>query len=109
MPDNLPPPIELYFETDRIEAIDRLSDCFTEDAVVTDEKRTHRGLDAIFAWKRDVMAAVTYTVTPLKLERDGARTVVTGRLEGDFPGSPVVLRYFFTLAGDRIASLEIRP
>lgn len=109
MSNTLPRPIEIYFETDRMEAIDRLSDCFAADAVVTDEKRTHEGIEAIFAWKRDVMETVTYTVTLLKLEEVGDKTVVTGRLEGDFPGSPAVLRYFFTLAGDRITSLEIRP
>jgi hypothetical protein len=32
---------------------------------------------------------------------------VTSHLVGDFPGSPVDLRYFFVLDGDKIASLEI--
>jgi len=36
-------------------------------------------------------------------------TVVTSRLTGNFPGSPVDLRYFFRLEGDKIASLEIVP
>jgi hypothetical protein len=32
-----------------------------------------------------------------------------GHLVGNFPGGPVDLRFFFTLAGDKIASLEIFP
>jgi hypothetical protein len=32
---------------------------------------------------------------------------VTSHVVGDFPGSPVNLRYFFVLEGDKIASLEI--
>jgi hypothetical protein len=34
---------------------------------------------------------------------------VTGRVTGDFPGSPVDLQYRFTLEGDKIARLEIAP
>jgi hypothetical protein len=33
--------------------------------------------------------------------------VVTAHVAGDFPGSPIDLRYAFVLAGDRIARLEI--
>ena len=39
----------------------------------------------------------------------GERTVVTAHVRGDFPGSPLDLRYFFVLEGDRIAELEIEP
>ena len=35
-------------------------------------------------------------------------TIVTGRVAGNFPGSPVDLRYTFILAGEKIARLEIR-
>ena len=46
---------------------------------------------------------------PFAAEQQGAMTVVTSRLTGNFPGSPVDLRYFFKLEGDKIASLEIIP
>jgi hypothetical protein len=36
-----------------------------------------------------------------------SRIVVTNRLTGSFPGSPIEIRFVFTLAGDKIASLEI--
>jgi hypothetical protein len=39
--------------------------------------------------------------------RDGDRTVVTARVTGTFKGSPVDLRYAFTLKGDAIARLEV--
>lgn len=38
---------------------------------------------------------------------DGAS--VPAHLAGDFPGSPLGLRCFFSISGDKIASLEIRP
>ncbi|PYM74471.1 MAG: hypothetical protein DME10_06420 [Candidatus Rokuibacteriota bacterium] len=46
----------------------------------------------------------------LRLARDDAfagKTIVTGRVSGNFPNSPVELRYAFTLAGGKIARLEI--
>ena len=39
----------------------------------------------------------------------GDLTVITSRLTGDFPGSPVDLRFFFRLERGKIASLEIIP
>jgi hypothetical protein len=41
-------------------------------------------------------------------EKDG-KTVVTSHLVGNFPGSPVDLRFLFKLEADKIASLEIIP
>jgi hypothetical protein len=41
------------------------------------------------------------------MERD-ARIVVVGKVAGDFPGSPVNLQHIFRVAGNKIASLEIR-
>jgi hypothetical protein len=40
-------------------------------------------------------------------EQVDRKIVVTSRLTGNFPGSPVDLRFFFELEGDKIASLEI--
>jgi hypothetical protein len=38
-----------------------------------------------------------------------ASFVVACRLTGNFPGSPVDLRFIFELEGDKIVSLEITP
>jgi hypothetical protein len=39
----------------------------------------------------------------------GDSYLVTTRVEGNFPGSPVELRYNFELRGDLIATLVIAP
>jgi hypothetical protein len=49
------------------------------------------------------------TVEVIDIAETDDKTIVTGRVSGGFPGSPVELRYTFTLAGDKIARLEIRP
>jgi len=85
------------------------SECFTEDAVVKDEGHAHHGRTAIRQWKENVSAKYQYTCEPIACELQGETTVVTCRLTGNFPGSPLDLRFFFVLEGDKIASLEIMP
>jgi hypothetical protein len=48
---------------------------------------------------------VTVVVTDTA-KKDG-KTVVTGRVSGTFPGSPIQLHYVFTLAREKISRLEI--
>ncbi len=105
---NLPKPIAAYFTADKGDG-DAVSRCFTEDAVVRDEGHTHRGLAAIKTWKTDASAKYEYTSEPFACEEKDEKTMVTSHLIGDFPGSPVDLRFFFKLEGDKIASLEIIP
>jgi hypothetical protein len=76
---------------------------------VKDEAHTYQGRAAIKQWKTDVSAKYQYTCEPLACERKDGKIVVTCRLTGNFPGSPVDLRFFFELDGDQIASLEIIP
>ena len=105
---SLPKPIAAYFAADRGDG-EAVSQCFTENAVVKDEGHTHKGRAAIKEWKTDASAKYDYTCEPFACEEKDGKTVVTGHLVGNFPGSPVDLRFFFKLDGDKIASLEIIP
>jgi SnoaL-like domain len=105
---NLPKPIVAYFAAEMADG-EAISRCFTEDAVVKDEGQTHQGRAAIKRWKTEASAKYQYTCEPLACEPKGGKCVVTSHLIGNFPGSPVDLRFFFELEGDQIASLEIMP
>ncbi len=105
----LPAPIARYFAADRRSDPAATAACFTPDAIVTDEGNIYAGQDAIRQWMVNASTQYTYSVEPYSLSQDDARIVVTSRLVGNFPGSPVDLRYLFLIAGDRIASLEIAP
>ena len=104
----LPTPIAAYFNADRGSS-KTVAACFTADAVVQDEGHTYRGTEEIRQWRDDVAAKFTYTCESLTVERQADATVVTCRLEGNFPGSPANLRFFFRLAADKIAALEVIP
>lgn len=105
----LPDPIAAYFDADRSGNADAVAACFSDDAVVTDERRTHTGRQAIRRWKAEASATVSYVVAPFAIGTDARRMVVTSHVSGDFPGSPIDLRYVFTVDGDKIAGLEIVP
>jgi hypothetical protein len=102
----LPAPISAYYEADRNNK-QGVGDCFTDDAVVIDEGNTYIGRVAIRKWKEASAKKYKYTAEPFAIGAKGERTIVTAHLVGDFPGSPLDLRYAFTLRGDKIASLEI--
>lgn len=105
---SLPKPIAAYFAADRVDGA-AISQCFTESAVVKDEGQTYKGRAAIKKWKTDASAKYQYTSEPFAREEKDGKTVVTCHLVGNFPGSPVDLRFFFQLEGDKIASLEVMP
>lgn len=107
-PIDLPVPVAAYFAADTIGA-EAVAQCFTDGAVVIDERQEHRGRTAIARWKVEASAKFRYTVERLSVHVSGDQTTVTGRVTGDFPGSPVELQYHFTLEGDKIARLEIAP
>jgi SnoaL-like domain len=103
---DLPEAVAAYFSADRLDS-EAVVRCFTREAVVRDENQTHTGIDAIKRWRAEVGSKFVYTSKPLSQTRDGGAIVVTSRLTGNFPGSPVDLRYAFRLERGKIASLEI--
>lgn len=105
---NLPEPIAAYFDADRQNG-QAVARCFTPDGRVLDEGKTHSGPAAIEAWKAHSSSAYSYTATPIRVEGKDGKYVVTAHVAGDFPGSPVDLRYLFTLQRQKVATLEIAP
>lgn len=106
---DLPAAIARYFEADRHLDPDAVAQCFTAAATVRDEGNFYVGRDSIRRWKDESSRKYSYTVTPLTVAEERGRTIVTARLVGNFPGSPVDLRYAFLLEAGEIAELEIIP
>ena len=105
---DLPEPIAAYFDADTRDA-EAVARCFTKQAVVKDEGQTHTGVAAIKAWKSAASAKYTYTSEPFAVDQKDGGYVVTSRLTGNFPGSPVNLRFASRVERGKIASLEIAP
>ncbi|MFL9826870.1 nuclear transport factor 2 family protein [Rhodoplanes sp. SY1] len=107
MPLVLAPPVAAYFAAARRGA--DIGPCFGETAVVVDERATHAGRAAIRRWHDAATATYRHVAEPLAVAEAEGRTVVTARVTGAFPGSPIDLRYAFVLDRDTIARLEIAP
>jgi hypothetical protein len=109
MTTELPKPIALYISLENGADTGVLPQCFIEHATVRDEGQTIAGLAAIQQWMKDTKKKYRHRMEPLAWVESGGKTIVTNRLAGDFPGSPITLEFVFTLEGDRIAALQIRP
>ncbi|QZN85169.1 nuclear transport factor 2 family protein [Cellulomonas sp. C5510] len=109
-PEDLPAAVRAFLAAQSAcdaEAAVRVS---TPGAVVVDDGTTYRGSDGVRRFLTRAGSEFTYTTTLVGAERvDDARWVVTHRLEGDFPGGVVDLRYRFALEGGLVAELVIAP
>jgi ketosteroid isomerase-like protein len=107
---DLPVPVRRYFEVVDGDDPDALVALMTPDVVVVDDGATWQGHDGVREWRAKVVRQWDYTteLTDARLA-DAATYVVTGHIEGNFPGGEVDLFYSFGLAGDLIAGLAISP
>jgi hypothetical protein len=102
-------PIDLYFISENAHDPSAIDSCFAAGAVVRDEGKTITGVAAIKAWRIETDEKYHHIVEPLSVSTRDGKVVVTGKVSGDFPGSPINLEHIFEIDGGRIASLEIRP
>ena len=108
--NELPSIITAYQAAHDQHDIDAALATFTEDAVVHDEDRDWAGVDQIRQWLVKTSTEYTFTRTLLGAEPSGTDSwLLRNRLEGNFPGGVVDLRYEFKLDGERIAGLVIAP
>ncbi|MET8086611.1 nuclear transport factor 2 family protein [Micromonospora sp. NPDC005197] len=107
---DLPDVIDRYFRAVRDGDLDALVACFADTASVADEDRLYEDRPSIRSWAQRTMAASSYTAEPLRVTpQAGDSYLVIARVSGEFPGSPIELRYRFTLRDDLIGALDIRP
>ena len=104
---HLPHAIDVYVNAENSGDVEALSECFAPNATVHDERHTYVGLAAIKEWKAETKRKYQHTIEPLASDQKEGKTVVTNRLTGNFPGSPIELEFVFTLEGEKIVSLEI--
>jgi hypothetical protein len=103
----LPKPIPAYFTATNSQDIAAMLVPFAEGAIVKDEGQERRGLAAIREWMEETTRKYGVTIAVTDAVDEDGKTVVTVRVSGTFPGSPIRLRYVFTLAGEKISRLEI--
>jgi len=103
----LPAAIASYLTAANEQDIEAVAACFDQDAVVRDEGMSRRGIAAVREWAQEVSEKYRPAVEVIDVTDTDSGTIVTARVAGDFPGSPVDLRYAFTLHQGKIVRLEI--
>lgn len=81
------------------------ANCFTENAVVFDEGKTHNGKAEIENWIDK--ANKEYRATMKPLDYNEKESVLSAEISGSFPGSPITLKYHLELQEGLIQSLKI--
>lgn len=79
------------------------ANCFTENAVVFDEGKTHNGKVEIENWIDKSNKEYKATMKPL----DYNENILLAEVSGTFPGSPITLKYHLELQDGLIQSLKI--
>jgi hypothetical protein len=104
----IPKPIADYFLADLGNG-QSVAECFTTSGTVLDENQLHTGKSEIAAWKEAASKRFNYIATPISISKDGEDFIVVATVAGDFPSSPITLRYKFQLEANKISSLEVLP
>lgn len=109
MPIELPRAIAGYLASANAHDAETCASWFTEDAIVHDEGQERQGRTAIREWKEEVSRKYRPVISPIHMINAKEKIIVTAKVAGNFPGSPIELRFAFTLRGDGITRLDIAP
>lgn len=83
------------------------ANCFSADAHVHDESHDYIGLDAVREWINETSRKYRPQLKVLTAKAQGDGLLVTVRVSGSFPGSPIELDYTITLQDGKILFLKI--
>ncbi|UBH05883.1 hypothetical protein K8P10_001394 [Leucobacter sp. Psy1] len=107
-PSTLPSLVVTYLDAQQDHRYTDALAHFTPDAVVIDDGKTYRGIDEISQWLTRSVSEYEYISTRIGQHQSGeAHVSVRIRLEGNFPGGAVALRYLFELDAGKISHLTI--
>ena len=79
-------PVASYIAAANAQDIEAATANFSEGAVVRDERRNRQGIAAIRQWAMEASEKHRLTFEMLDVAQAEGRTVLTGRVHGNFPG-----------------------
>lgn len=83
------------------------ADCFSKNAIVFDEGKTHNGRNDIQQWIDESNKKYKSVMKPLQYTENGTASVLTAECSGTFPGSPITLQFHFNIADGQIQHLKV--
>lgn len=83
------------------------ANCFSENAVVFDEGRTHNGKSEIQEWIDESNKKYKSVMKPLEYAENGTASILSAECSGTFPGSPLTLQFHFDIVEGQIQHLKV--
>ncbi len=83
------------------------ADCFSENAIVYDEGKTHVGKEEIRQWNEMTNIKYRTKLESVEISTSEHKTSLTTKVSGTFSGSPILLKYHFEIVEAKINSLRI--
>lgn len=80
---------------------------FAANALVHDEGGKFRGTEEIKKWNEETNRKYQTVMEPLAFDESGKESILTIRMSGTFPGSPVIAKFYFVIKNNSIISLRI--
>lgn len=108
LPATLPDAISRYIEASNSFDANAAVACFAPDAVIRDEDQDYIGIEAIKNLVSQSSAKYQPHATVTGARNDGEKVMLTVKVAGQFPGSPVELKFDFLLRQGKIAKLTIQ-
>ncbi len=103
----LPKPLAAFIAAQNDFNTDAFVNTFANNAAVHDEGNDYHGIEEIRRWIETTNDKYNTKMEPLAFIQSNGESVVTIRLSGNFPGSPLPVKFHFVLKDEKIASLRI--
>jgi ketosteroid isomerase-like protein len=104
----LPRIISRYVDASNKHDVESILSCFSNDALVRDEREEFHGKKSIEGWIVKTIGKYKFQFKPLSLNDHDTEVVVSMEVSGTFDGSPVTLDYHFAIEDDKILSLSVK-
>ena len=107
----LPPPVAAYIRATNLCDLDALLETFVDDALVNDQLIDYWGKEAIAAWATHDIIGEQLTLKVVRTVQHYGQSIVTAHVDGLFDKrglpNPLVLAFYFSSCGNKIAQLII--
>ena len=81
---------------------------FADTAIVHDESKEHHGKAEIKQWNEETNEKYKTQLKPIDFSSTEKESILTTMVSGNFPGSPIQLKYHFIIKDEKIRQLSIK-
>ncbi|AQZ82865.1 SnoaL-like domain protein [Acinetobacter calcoaceticus] len=104
---DIPEVVSAYFNADQANDVDALNQIFSDSAIVEDENSLYRGIVEIRTWWLAMKEKYQYFLELIEVSNTDHISTVLTQVSGNFPNSPVKLKFQFTLENGKVVKLRI--